>query len=167
MARTLILMRHAKSSWEDHTVDHLRDLSDRGRSDARAAGAVLAERGLRPYVLTSPTRRTRATWEEMAAAGAQHHGQRDLEVLYDHDTDVVLDELQALPAKADTVLCLGHAPTTPQLVEALTEREQTAAWTGFDEGFPTAAMAVIEVDGEWSELGDKPGRLVDFLVPRG
>ena len=166
MARTLILMRHAQSSWEHDPPDHLRDLSDRGRRDAHVAGEILVQRGLEPYVLLSPTRRTHATWEEMAAAGVQQQGQRELGVLYDHDLDLIVEELRKLPAEVQTVLCVGHAPTTPSLVEVLCERQDTKPWSAIDEKFPTAAMAVLEVDGDWIDLGERPAHLTDYVVPR-
>ena len=53
--RTLVLMRHAKSSWETDDPDLERPLSARGERDAEAAGRLLAERGLAPdVVLLSP-----------------------------------------------------------------------------------------------------------------
>ena len=167
MARTVVLMRHAKSSWAVETADRLRELSDRGTRDAGVAGAILVERGLRPYVLLSPTRRTRATWEAMAAAGVDPVEVVEADDLYEHDADRIVSRIREVPADVETLLVLGHSPTMPSAVELVAKREHTKPWFAFDEKFPTAGMAFIDVESEWADVGDEPGTLIDFVVPRG
>src|ERR671921_212111 len=76
--RTLVLVRHAKSSWDLDVDDHERPLSGRGRRDAVAIGQELAKRGIRPdLVLCSTAVRTRETWEE-AGRGGRTGGRRAL-----------------------------------------------------------------------------------------
>ena len=54
--KTLDLVRHAKSSWDDPTLaDHDRPLNDRGRHDAPMMGRRLHERGFAPDVILSST----------------------------------------------------------------------------------------------------------------
>jgi phosphohistidine phosphatase len=69
MTRTLILIRHTKSDWDDPGLDdHDRPLNDRGRLSAPRIGAWLAEQGFQPdAVLCSTARRTRETWDGIAA----------------------------------------------------------------------------------------------------
>ena len=45
--RTLVLVRHGKSSWDYDVDDHERPLSGRGRRDAEALGRLISERSLR------------------------------------------------------------------------------------------------------------------------
>ena len=61
--RTLVIVRHAKSSWDYDVDDHERPLSARGRRDAEALGRLLSQRSLRPdLVFCSTATRTRQTW---------------------------------------------------------------------------------------------------------
>jgi phosphohistidine phosphatase len=62
MTRTLILIRHAKSDWDDPGLDdHDRPLNDRGRLSAPRIGAWLAEQGAsRPMPSCAPPRAARA-----------------------------------------------------------------------------------------------------------
>ena len=61
--RTLVPVRHAKSSWDYDVDDHERPLSGRGRRDAEALGQLLSQRSLRPdLVFCSTATRTRQTW---------------------------------------------------------------------------------------------------------
>src|SRR4029079_4472733 len=54
--KTLLVMRHAKSSWKDATLDdHDRPLKKRGQKAAPKMGALLCERGLVPDLIVSST----------------------------------------------------------------------------------------------------------------
>jgi phosphohistidine phosphatase len=68
MTRTLILIRHAKSDWDDPALsDHDRPLNARGQRSAPRIGAWLAEQGVTPdAVLCSTALRTRETWDGIA-----------------------------------------------------------------------------------------------------
>ena len=69
-AKTLFLVRHAKSSWKEAGLaDRERPLSGRGKRDAPRMGARLARRDARPELLvTSPAVRAVQTAEAMAVA---------------------------------------------------------------------------------------------------
>ncbi len=167
MERTLVLMRHAKSSWVGNTPDELRELSERGRRDARAAGEELQRRGMEPLVLVSPARRTQATWAAMTEAGATSSEVRETPELYRQSPGSVVTTLKALPDEVTTVLCLGHEPSITALVQSLGEREATRPWYALDEKFPTATMAFLTVPGSWADLGDELATLTELVVPRG
>ena len=70
MAHTLIVMRHAKSSWKTAEPDHRRPLSPRGVRDATVAGGILAGYRL-DRVLSSSSMRTRQTWQTAELGGAR------------------------------------------------------------------------------------------------
>ena len=61
--KTLLLMRHAKSSWKDDTLsDHERPLKKRGRKDTKRIAKVIKENNLIPNVIiSSPAVRTLET----------------------------------------------------------------------------------------------------------
>ena len=65
--KTLLLLRHAKSSWKDGDLDdHDRPLNKRGKRDAPRMGQLLRDQDLLPeLILTSSARRCRKTAEHV------------------------------------------------------------------------------------------------------
>jgi phosphohistidine phosphatase len=164
MTLRLILTRHAKSSWDDPLLDDIdRTLNDRGEASADAIGAWLAERGLVPdEALVSSARRTRATWERIAAALPQAVPARFEDRLYHAGPDTILKVLRT--ATAPVVILIGHNPGLAEfagrIVAAPPKHPRFA-------DYPTAATAVIDVDAaRWAEVGWHRGRVADFVVPR-
>ena len=161
--RRLAVMRHAKAEQLGRT-DADRELAPRGRRDAAAAGAWLAEKGLVPdHALVSASTRTRQTWEAVADAAAW-----DVEPTFDHGLyaagpESALDLIRLVPADARTVLVIGHNPTMGQLAQTLEDGEgDDEAGNRMALGFPTSAVAVFEYDGAWSDLEATGARLVAF-----
>ena len=64
--KTLLLIRHAKSSWDDPGLsDYERPLNDRGKKDAPMMAERLYERGIKiDAFISSPARRARKTAEQ-------------------------------------------------------------------------------------------------------
>ena len=161
-------MRHAKAE-PFASTDHARALTDRGRREAEAAGAYLREQSVVPdHAVVSPAERTRATWEAMEAVM-----ESSAEVVYDDSvyagsTDVVLEALRFVPDGAGVLVFVGHQPTIGYLAHLLDDGEgDPAALHSMLHGFPTASMAIFEVDVPWEELGPETGRLVDFRAGQG
>jgi len=134
--KTLLVLRHAKSSWDDPALDdHERPLNKRGQRDAPRMGALVREYGLVPdVVISSDALRARLTAEAVAET-ARYTG----EILLDPDLYMAgpADILSLLPRvreNADTVMIVGHNPGLEQLVEQL---------TGERQDLPTAALAQI------------------------
>ena len=68
--KNLLLIRHAKSSWDDPLLsDQERPLNKRGKRDAPAMGLMLKEKGLHPdLILSSPAKRALKTAKLIAEA---------------------------------------------------------------------------------------------------
>jgi phosphohistidine phosphatase len=145
--RTLMLLRHAKSSWDDPDLaDHERPLTRRGKEAAARMGQLLAEEGLAPdLILSSTAVRARKT-AQAAAKASGHAGEVQLlESLYLATAGKLMGEVQALaPETARRVLVVAHNPGMEDLVAIL---------SGQKERFPTAALAVFVVDiDDWRSL---------------
>ncbi|GAB3958173.1 histidine phosphatase family protein [Actinoallomurus acanthiterrae] len=152
---TLIVLRHAKADSPLGTPDFERPLAARGRRDARAAGDELRAAGRVPdRVICSPAVRTRQTLEELRIDAPVDFEER----VYDNDPEAILDLLRAQHEEPGTLLLVGHNPSMHRLVLDL---GSAAA-----ERFPTAATAVIEFDGDWSDLWPGIGRLTAYWTPR-
>lgn len=165
--RTLILMRHAKSSWESDVDDMHRPLSNRGRRDAEAAGRELVERGLTVDVaLVSPAARARETWEGVKAGGVTAGEERTADAVYHRTADDIVAAIREVDGRARTVIVIGHSPTIPEAVDLVAERGPTKDWFALDTKYPTSGTAIVELDAEWADVGDELGSLVAFRVPR-
>ena len=144
--KTLLVLRHAKSSWNDPALDdHERPLNKRGRRDAPRMGELVREHGLIPdVVISSDAVRARLTAEAVAEA-ARYAG----EILLDPHLYVACpaDILSLLPKVREnpkTVMIVGHNPGLEELVEQL---------TGERQDLPTAALAQIDLPIEqWRDL---------------
>lgn len=162
MTRTLLVVRHAKSAWDGSAPDFLRPLAARGLRDGVAAGRVLAGYPL-DVVLCSGARRARQTWERAVVGGARAAEVRFEDDLYFGGARTALGLLRDLDDDVATAAVIGHEPTVSDLVARL-----AASSTLMVEGrFPTAAIAVLDVPGEWSGLVEGGTDLVRFEVPRG
>ena len=173
-----MLLRHAKSAWPENVPDRDRPLSPRGRRDAPAAGRWLRQAGCTPDdVRCSTSRRARETWQLVQGElGAQPAVVFEPDV-YEASTSSLLDLLRRLPSASVTVLVVGHYPALPDLAVVLAgqnaadSREVSGLAPGTALGrmqakFPTAAIAVLAVDGPWSELAAGRALLTSFVTPR-
>lgn len=166
--RRLLLARHAKSSWGAPTLaDHDRPLNGRGRRAAPLVAAALAERGYAPdAVYSSSSCRTRETWERMAPRFGGHPHVEFLSRLYLASPRGVLETVASVPSAVETLMVLGHNPSTHALAAHLARRGDRQLRDRIIRSFPTGAVAVIELNGDdWSEVGEG-GELLDYIIPR-
>jgi phosphohistidine phosphatase len=170
--RQLLLMRHAKSSWDDVALpDRDRPLNARGRKAAATMRAAIQDLGLLPdMILVSPACRTMQTlealdpWDETPLI-------EPTDSLYLADPTQILAALHGVPETVRSVMVLGHNPGLHDLALALTGPASGSAGRGtaeqaLSEGFPTAALAEFTIAGAWWDLRDGGGRLVRFLTPK-
>jgi len=154
----LIVMRHAKAGELPGGPDVERALRPRGQRDSAAAGTWLAAAGFRPdAVICSAARRTRQTWQYVAAAVGGKPGFEADRRLYEADSEEVAEIIRQTPATVRTLMYIGHNPAAAGLVGQL---------TGSEPVFPTAAIAVIALPGQWSELAAGDGEIVASWSPR-
>lgn len=169
MKRQLFLLRHAKSSWDDPTLqDHERPLSKRGRKAAAAMGKLMRSREIVPdLVLVSSARRTMETLEALQP----WHPLPTVKVkdsLYHATAPEMLDMLRAVEKSARTVLLVGHNPGLHELAVALAgegQAESEDLARRMANAYPTGALARFAVDDSWSKI-EEAVRLTDFIIPR-
>ena len=164
MPLTLILMRHAKSSWDDPSIDDFeRTLNGRGRKSAAAMGDWLVKKGYLPdLVLVSGARRTVETWSRMAGAFPETATMQSAPALYMGSADIILGVIRAQNAPTLMVICHnpGIAGFARKIVRAPADHPR------FHDQ-PTAATSVIEFEAEsWADVDWGEGEVVDFAVPR-
>lgn len=160
--KTLLLLRHAKSSWKQPELrDHDRPLNKRGKKEAPRVGKYLKENSLVPdLVLSSTASRARDTAQAVAEESG-YAGEIELKGdLYLSDTACYLDILRSLPDEVRRVLVVGHNPDLEELLALLTDATQHLA---------TAALAQVDLPiSSWQELNEATdGRLQNLWSPRG
>ncbi len=167
--RQLLLMRHAKSSWDDpHLPDHARPLNARGRRAASAMAAAMTGLGLAPdVVLVSSARRTLQTLEALGPWDEQPLIE-PMDLLYLADAERLAGVLAGVAQTARSVLLLGHNPGLHELALLLAEAAAPPQHTGdlarLRRAFPTASLVEFTIPGPWSLLREG-SRLIRFLTP--
>ena len=162
----ILLLRHAKAERARPGVsDHERNLSERGREDAAAAGAMIAKRGERPdRVLCSTSQRTRQTWDEVRPSLAETPEPRFARELY--EAGDYLPILRGDGGAATSLLLIGHNPTMHETAMLLAGDLGTPDGAVLKQRFPTAALAILDFDGSWADLRSGAARLAAFIRPR-
>lgn len=141
MQRRLIVVRHAKSSWDSPTnSDHDRPLNDRGRVEAPELARRLVARGWQPqFVLSSDARRTQETYDAMASQWRDEPAEPHfLKSLYLADYADVLSVINLVPDDRSPLMLLGHNPGWEQLASVL---------SGQDIMLKTATAALLQGEG--------------------
>lgn len=166
--RRLLLARHAKSSWSDTgLMDHDRPLNGRGRRAAPLVAAALDNRGFAPdLVYSSTSRRTRDTWTLMEPRFGGRPRVEYLSELYHASPRAVLGIVAGAPREADTLMLLGHNPSTHALAAYLARDGSRKQRDRVIRSFPTGAVAVIELARDDWSAAEEGGQLLDFIIPR-
>lgn len=168
--KTLSLLRHAKSSWDDPVArDFDRALNKRGIRGARLMGEYMRREGLDyDHVVSSPAVRCTETldylWEGM---GRTLHATWDRRI-YLASCVTLLDVVNDRPDSADHVMMCGHNPGLEDLILLLVpDRAGDALRDLVEEKFPTAALAEIQFDVAcWADVKARTGRFVRLMRPR-
>ncbi len=166
--RTLTLLRHAKSGWNDPGQrDFDRALNDKGKRAARTMGGYCKreERGW-DHVVSSPAVRCTETldgfWDGYGKTLKPVWDRR----IYLASCVTLLDVVNEAPAGAERVLMCGHNPGLEDLVLLLTPDESDKARDSLEDKFPTGSLAVLELDGAWTDLAAGKAKLIRFTRPR-
>jgi phosphohistidine phosphatase len=168
--RQLLLLRHAKSSWDDARLsDHARPLNGRGQRAAQAMAEQMRLLGLVPdVVLVSSARRTLQTLEALQPF-EEPPIVEVMDDLYLAPWPLLRDILRRVPETARSVLLIGHNPGLHDLALALLGPAGAAAGNAaaqrLAKGYPTAALCEFSIASHWAGLGEGGGRLVRFLTP--
>ncbi|MGN5375429.1 SixA phosphatase family protein [Sphingomonas hankookensis] len=165
--KTLTLLRHAKSGWDDPALsDHDRPLNAKGARAATAMGAQVRHLGLKfDHLAASSATRVIETLDHFRRGYGTLPEAPHERTLYLASAGTLLDAIRAFPASADHALLVGHNPGLEDLV-LLLSAESNPLRGAVEEKFPTASVAVLELDGDWAGAADGCGHLTTFVRPR-
>ena len=160
--KTLILVRHAKSSWSDATLNDIqRPLNKRGNKDAPKMGAHMAKHKILPEVIYSSSGLRALTTARLISVKI---GIKPSEIIVEDDiytfsSEELLNVIKSISDSYNKVMIVGHNP-------AITDH--TTILSGADiDNIPTCGVAVLEfAKDSWNKVGRKGARLVSFDYPK-
>ncbi len=161
--KTIILFRHAKSSWKDLSLDDIdRPLNKRGKQNAPFMGQKLRERGIIPdLILSSPAKRAKKT----AITIANEIGYPKKKIVYDNDlyhsgAGYMLEMVQNLDDKNESIMIFGHNPDFNSFADMLLKHNPIY-------NIPTAGVYCIKFDvNSWKKVQEGKGESVFFDYPK-
>ena len=161
--KTLLLLRHAKSSWEyPELQDWERPLNKRGRKDAPKMGKWLKKNFNKPdLVLTSHSVRTLATiskaGKELGLKGKDYLPEPRL---YHASPSTLWDIIRSFPDHENTAIVVGHNP-------GLTEFANEICPDNSVDNIPTCgAYAVKFRCSEWKDANQDNSEFLFFQYPK-
>lgn len=158
--KTLLFLRHAKSSWKDTTlVDHKRPLNKRGKKDAPIMGEYLKNKKLTPdLIISSTAKRARDTSKLVAEHCGYNKDIQPSKLLYGTTTKDYLTTIGGISNKHDRVLLIGHNPILEDVLETV---------TGEQIRMKTCSLVQISLPVQfWKEVKDNTntkGKLIDIV----
>jgi phosphohistidine phosphatase len=166
--KQLVLLRHAKSSWDDPFLDDFdRPLSKRGRRAGNHLSAWLRKHDIRPdLVLCSPAVRTRETLALIAEAIGDKANIVHDKALYLAEADDLLAGIRKAEPDAASVMVIGHNPGLQDLAIALLPSSAKKSRAKLSEKFPTATVALFSIPiASWADLQPGEATLTKFVRP--
>ena len=161
--KTIILVRHAKSSWKDPSLDDFdRPLNKRGKRNAPFMGKKLKERKIIPdLLLSSPAKRARKT--AIAVANALDYPKKKImffDKMYHASARYLFNLLKTLDDETETIMFFGHNPSFNDFADMLLKRNPI-------DNIPTTGVCCIRFDvNQWQKVKEGKGEFVFFDFPR-
>lgn len=159
--KKLILMRHAKSAWDDTSLsDHDRPLAKRGLQDAPTMAQRLSERGINADLMISSSA-LRA--KETAKFVARELGYPLEKIVFERSLfhavpRSILKYLRAQNDGYQTILIFGHNPGFTDLVNCL---------GGEIENLPTSGQFGFKLTSDrWAELSSETAEVWFYDYPK-
>jgi len=160
--KKLYLIRHAKSSWEDHIhSDYERPLSGRGKRDAPLIGEVLSKKNILPDIIISSSAKRALRTAYLIADKLNYSRERIVEnsTIYEATTQNLLDVINNIEESNNSAMLFGHNPGFTTLANLIGDR--------FVDNMPTCAVAILELDiKSWKDVNVNCGKLIGFEYPK-
>ena len=167
--KTLTLLRHAKSGWDDAVLrDFDRPLNPKGRRAAATVGRHWRDQGLRfDAVVASPALRVQQTLDEVRAGYGHALAPAWDRRLYLASAPSLLDVIRELPDAHGTALLVGHNPGLEDLVLLLVPDAEAGLRDAVEEKYPTASTAELSLRVDrWADAAAGGAALTRFVRPR-
>jgi phosphohistidine phosphatase len=159
--KTLLLMRHGKSSWKDETLsDHERPLKKRGRKDAKRIAMEMINHDLIPELILSSTAvRAKETVKAILSVLDEKIPVEFSRELYMAEPEDFVEILSDLSNDLNVVMLVGHNPGMEAYLQII---------DGNIEAMPTASLGQLSLKVvDWKALSmETEGELIGFWTPK-
>jgi phosphohistidine phosphatase len=160
--KSVIIIRHAKSSWDNMGVDDFdRPLNERGKEDAPKMAKRLLERNIKiDAFISSSAKRARKT---AALFIKEFDGDKDeiilMPELYLAAPEAFYTAIAKAPASAQTIALFAHNPGITEFANELTDVRV--------DDMPTCAIFAVKADiKNWSDFKDAEKQYWFFDYPK-
>jgi phosphohistidine phosphatase len=164
--KTVYLIRHAKSSWDDPDLsDFQRPLNERGKRDAPRMGKRLNERDLHPdVVISSPAKRALSTAKRICnEIGFPKENIKTDRALYHGGEEGILGVIREIKDKHDLIFVFGHNPGLTDFTNTIVQQDTYQ----FIDNIPTCGVVAFTFDVDsWSEINWKTGKMILYDFPK-
>lgn len=161
--KTVILVRHAKSSWDDASqTDFERPLNDRGKKDAPEMAERLLKKGIPiDAFVSSPAKRAKKTATIFAKAFDKEKDDVLLadQLYHAHEKDFY-EVISQLPESMNNIAVFSHNPGLTDFVNALTPDAIRI------DNVPTCGMFAITFQGSWQQFREAQKTFLFFDYPK-
>ncbi len=155
--KTIVFIRHAKSSWEYDVSDRERPLKSRGNTDAKLVSEKFKSYDFQPdMVFSSPANRALSTCKIfLNTLEISYKKLEIIEDLYDFGGQNVIHFVKSLPEHYSKVMIFGHNYAFTSLVNML--------GSAYIDNLPTSGLVKIDFDvTKWSSIENGQSSLVIF-----
>ena len=160
--KTLILVRHAKSSWGEIDIDDFdRPLNDRGKQDAPMMAKRLKNKNIDVNVfISSPAKRALRTAKYFAEEFDVDKKEIDqVSKLYGASVPVFLEVITGINDKHKTAVVFSHNPGITELANTLTNVHI--------DNMPTCSMFAVQADTDkWADFLQSEKKFLFFDYPK-
>lgn len=167
--KTLILLRHAKSGWDDPVArDFDRPLNGKGERAAFAMGRHARSLGLSfDRVIASPAVRVVETLHHFSEGYGRAIEPEWEKRAYLASSGTLLDLVRDQDDSLDRLLLVGHNPGLEELILDLVPAQGGGELRERVEAkFPTASLAVLSIGRSWQDADTGLAELIRFVRPR-
>ena len=160
--KTLLLIRHAKSSWDDPGLsDFDRPLNERGKKDAPMMADRLHERGIKlDAFISSPAKRAKRTAEQFA----KRYKKEDKDIILKTELYMAIENtfyevIEKLDDNDDCIALFSHNPGLTDFANSLTEVRT--------DNIPTCGIFAVSIDiKKWNKIREAKKNLLFFDYPK-
>ncbi|MCU7550724.1 histidine phosphatase family protein [Chitinophagaceae bacterium LB-8] len=160
--KTLLLVRHAKSNWNDPGIDDIdRPLNDRGKADAPIMAKRLKNKGIKiDTFISSPAKRAQRT----ARFFAEEYGldKKDIVIadkLYMATPSAFTEAIRDIKNKHDVAILFSHNP-------GITEFANTLSQVRIDD-MPTCSIFAVTANTDtWADFEQSEKSFLFFDYPK-
>jgi phosphohistidine phosphatase len=159
--KSLVLIRHAKSSWDYYKDDFDRPLNDRGHRNAPDMAKRLLDKKIKiDQFVSSPANRAFSTAQYFAEAyGKKHKHILTVPALYHAESEVFYSVIEELNDDENTVAIFSHNPGITDFVNSLTSTRL--------DNMPTCAVFAVHINiKSWKDFREAKKEFWFFDFPK-